>query len=105
MEKTLFALSLGFGGVILATQAAEAAQCAARDQIVTRLATGHDEARRGSGLTTGPDGRAQILEIFASVAGNWTIAVTLPNGLTCIVAAGENWEAITNEQSVRDEAA
>ena len=105
MEKTLFALSLGFGGVILATQAAEAAQCASRAQIIARLATGHDETRQGAGLTTGTDGRAQLVEVFASEAGSWTITVTLPDGLTCLVAAGQNWDAIADTPKLGDEPA
>lgn len=60
MDKMLFALSLGFAGLIFATQAALAAQCAPRDQVVAGLATGFDEVRRGAGLTAGPDGRAQV---------------------------------------------
>jgi hypothetical protein len=95
MDKTLFALSLGFAGLILVTQAAEAAQCAPRDQVVAGLATGFDELRRGAGLTAGPDGSAQILEIFASEAGSWTLVVTLPDGSTCLVASGQNWETIS----------
>lgn len=105
MDKTLFALSLGFGGLILATHAAEAAQCAPRDQVVAGLATGFDEVRQGAGLTAGPDGRAQILEIFASQAGSWTIVVTLPDGQTCLVASGQSWETITEELPAKGEPA
>lgn len=95
MDKMLFGLSLGFVGLILAAQAAmagPAAQCAPRDQVVAGLATGFDEVRRGAGLTAGPDGRAQVLEIYASEAGSWTVVVTLPDGRTCLVASGQGWE-------------
>lgn len=105
MDKMLFALSLGFAGLILATQAAEAAQCAPRDQVVAGLATGFDEVRRGAGLTAGPDGQAQVLEIYASEAGSWTIVVTLPDGRTCLVASGQGWEVLEEELPAKGEPA
>ncbi|NEY90765.1 hypothetical protein [Tabrizicola oligotrophica] len=97
MDKTLFALSLGFGGLILATRAAEAAQCAPRDQVVAGLATRFAESRRAAGLTADANGRAQVLEIFASEGGSWTLVVTLPDGTACLVASGEAWQEITEE--------
>ena len=105
MEQKLFALSLGFAGLILATQSAEAAQCAPRDQVVARLATGFDEARQGAGLSMGPDGTAQVVEIFASLAGSWTLVVTLPDGMSCILAAGQNWDATQDDLPAKGEPA
>lgn len=96
MDKTLFALSLGFLGLILATQAAQAAQCGPRDQVVAGLATRFDEVRRGAGLTAAPDGQAQVIEVFTSAAGSWTITVTLPDGITCLVASGEAWQDLAD---------
>lgn len=93
MEKTLFALSLGFLGLILATQAAIAAQCAPRDQVAAGLATGFDETRRAIGLSS----PSQMLEIFASEAGSWTIIVTGPDGMTCLVASGQGFEAMAED--------
>jgi hypothetical protein len=101
MDKTFFALSLGFAGVILATQAAQAAQCGPRDQVVAGLATRFDEIRRGAGLAAGPDGRAQVVEVFTSAAGSWTITVTLPNGQTCLVASGQAWNDVTEEHPAK----
>lgn len=97
MDKKLFALSLGFLGLILATQAAQAAQCAPRDQVVAGLATGFDEARHALGLTGTAQGQAQVIEVFTSASGSWTITVTLPDGTTCLVASGEAWQVVTDE--------
>ena len=105
MDKTLFALSLVFAGLILVTQAAQAAQCAPRDQVVAGLATGFDEVRRGAGLTAAPDGRTQVIEIFTSASGSWTIVVTRPDGQTCLVASGQAWEDITEELPAKGEPA
>ena len=105
MDKMLFALSLGFAGLIFATQAALAAQCAPREQVVAGLATRFDEVRRGAGLTAAPDGRAQVVEIFTSASGSWTIVVTRPDGQTCLVASGQAWEDITEELPAKGEPA
>lgn len=95
MKKQLFALSLGFAGVILATQHAYGqgnAQCAERARIVERLATGFGETRRSLGLAA----NNAVMEVFASEeTGSWTITVTLANGMTCLVASGQNFEAVS----------
>jgi len=34
-----------------------------------------------------------LVEILSSQSGtSWTIILTMPNGVTCMIAAGENWE-------------
>lgn len=99
MEKTLFALSLGFVGLILATQAAFANQCAPHDQVVAGLATGFDESRRMIGLA----GPSQVVEVFASDAGSWTITVTGPDGVTCLVTSGQGFEALAVDVSAKGE--
>ncbi len=93
MEKLMFALSLGFAGLILATQAGWAAgQCAPRAGVLAALSQKYGETRRGIGMA----GDAQLMELFASAAtGSWTITVTLPDGTTCLVATGQAFEALS----------
>lgn len=83
------AASLAFFGAALAAldARAEGAPCGPRDQVIERL-TGHfGETRRAMALD--PRG---ILEIFASEeTGSWTVTITTPEGLTCLIAAGEHW--------------
>lgn len=93
MNKTMFALSFGLFAMILAVQAAHAAPCAPRDQVLAGLATGFDETRRAIGLT----GQTQVIEVFASENGSWTITVTRPDGTTCLVASGQGFEAISED--------
>jgi hypothetical protein len=33
-----------------------------------------------------------VFEVLASPSGSFTIILTQPNGLSCVMAAGENWE-------------
>jgi hypothetical protein len=36
-----------------------------------------------------------LLEVFASKDGEtWTIAVTIPKGLTCLLATGQEWQSL-----------
>jgi hypothetical protein len=92
MNQTLFALSLGFGGVILATHAANAApQCGPRDAVLAALADQYGETRRSAGLASDN----VLMEVFASdTNGTWTITLTRPDGITCLAASGAHFEAI-----------
>lgn len=96
MQKLLFALSLGFLGVILAHQAAYAQQqgnCSERTRVIERLETKYGESRRSVGLAANNG----VVETYASdESGTWTIVITLPNGMTCLVAAGNAFEPVEN---------
>lgn len=95
MTHKLFALSLGFAGLILATGIAHgqsAPPCGPRAAVIARLAEGFAETRRGIGLASDN----AVVEVFASATtGSWTIIVTLANGMTCLIAAGENYETVS----------
>jgi len=76
--------------LIACTPHAEAADgCAARGEVVAKLAQRFGETLRSVGLQ-----RAEgIVEVYASEeTGTWTILVTRPDGLSCLLAAGELWE-------------
>lgn len=65
--------------------------CAPREAVVDRLADGYGESRQSMGLGA----NNQVVEIFASSeTGTWTITVTMPNGLTCLVASGQAFEEL-----------
>ncbi len=96
MKNILFALSLGLGGVIWATQnvSAQTASCAQRDQVVERLQNKYGETRQSMGLGNNNG----VVEVFASLdTGTWTILVTLPNGMSCLIASGQSWEQVADK--------
>ncbi|MDQ2092097.1 hypothetical protein [Marimonas arenosa] len=65
--------------------------CAPRDVVVKRLAEGYGETRQSVGLGA----NNAVVEVFASEdSGTWTITVTLPNGMTCLVASGQAYEEL-----------
>ena len=64
---------------------------APREAVVERLANTYGESRQSIGL--GEQG--MVIETFASAdTGTWTITVTTPSGLTCLVASGQSWEEL-----------
>lgn len=65
--------------------------CLERSQMVEQLATTFGELQTARGVQNSQ----AILEIFASKDGNWTAVITHINGMSCIVAAGKNWEQST----------
>lgn len=93
MKKHLLALSMGVGAMILAVDhaTAQTANCAPRGAIVERLESKYGESRQTIGLGTDN----AVVEVFASAdTGTWTILVTRPNGISCLVAAGQGFELV-----------
>ena len=97
MKLKILALSLGVGAMLLIAQqlnAQDRRNCADRAQVVARLAELYGEARQSIGLAA----NNQVVEVFASPeTGSWTITVTLPSGLTCLVAAGGSFERLDED--------
>jgi hypothetical protein len=70
------------------TPPATAGRCGSHKELTNRLAKHFYERRGGAGLTR--DGK--LFEIFISEKGTWTVLVTLPTGMSCIVLDGTDWE-------------
>ncbi len=95
MDKTLFKMTMGLGIMALAAQQVQAAgqNCAPREDVLTRLHETYGETRRGLGLAR----QGAVMELFASgESGSWTITVTLPNGITCLVTSGQAYEEVAD---------
>ena len=101
MTRSMLALSLGFGGVILATQIAQSAtQCDSRERMVALLAERYGETRRAIGLA----GETAMMELFASDdTGTWTMTLMLADGRMCLMASGTNYEALVEDLPARGE--
>ncbi len=89
-------LMLGFGicAAALAAKMASAEDgrhCAPRNLVLERLANSYGETRQSIGLGS----NNAVVEVFASQeTGSWTITVTLPTGVTCLVASGQSYETL-----------
>lgn len=91
MTTRLLTATLGISALLLAaTQAhAQRGNCAPRDRVLTQLTEKYGEARQGMGLAA----NNSVVEVFASAeTGTWTITVTNPAGVTCLVASGQAYE-------------
>jgi hypothetical protein len=90
------AVAAALAATTLAASAAPAtaqgqSMCAARAQVVGMLASRYGESVRGMGLAN----QNRVIEIFASEeTGTWTITMTLPNGMTCLMASGRHYETV-----------
>jgi hypothetical protein len=85
-------LAVGFLVSLFVTPAEAQANCAPRPVVVERLADRYGETRRSVGLGA----NNAVVEVFASdESGSWTIIVTTPGGLTCLVASGQAYEAVS----------
>ena len=74
-----------------AASAAQTRNCGPRELVLNRLAEGYGETRQSMGLGA----NNAVIEVFASQAsGTWTITVTSPSGLTCLVASGQAFETL-----------
>lgn len=64
--------------------------CAERSTVVKNLEKTYSEAPVSIGLAS----NGSVIEILASPSGSFTIILTQPNGMSCVMAAGESWENI-----------
>ncbi|MGR3760444.1 hypothetical protein ACUXV3_09995 [Roseobacteraceae bacterium NS-SX3] len=100
MKKTMFTTLLGLTAAFLTAQPAIAQNrsCAPRDVVVQRLAEHYGETRQSIGLGE----RGMVMETFASAeTGTWTITVTTPTGLTCLMASGQSFEPLAETLPVK----
>lgn len=91
MFKRLCSTAIIFGAAALAPPQSAQAQtmtCLPRAALVERLEGRYNEHPAGGGLQN----PQQLLEVWASdESGSFTVFVTRPDGVSCIVATGQNW--------------
>lgn len=62
--------------------------CSSRDDVLAQLLTKFKEVPTNDGVAN----NGGLLEVLRTADGaTWTIIVTMPNGVSCLVAAGEDW--------------
>lgn len=84
ISLALLAALLPFGAPADAAPA-----CARRDDVIKELANRYKEMPVSVALAN----NGGLLEVLTSGSGGtWTIIVTTPNGIACMVAAGEDWQ-------------
>ena len=80
-------------GVIAMTSGAEAQMlCKERAEVLAQLSTGYKEAPTAMGLAS----NGALIEVLTSSEDGrtWTIIITQPNGVSCVMATGESWQIL-----------
>jgi len=75
----------------MSASSVQAANCAMREQVVSRLQAKYSEQLTAGGLQ-GVKNTQAVIEVWASPeTGTFTVMQTQPNGVSCIVATGTEW--------------
>ena len=85
------ALPLGSGP---ASAQGAPAVCRARDGLLSQLESKYGEVPVAIGVTGGDGGGALIGLLTAKDGMTWTIILTTPKGLSCLIASGEGWRPL-----------
>jgi hypothetical protein len=88
----LAALTALFAGY---TPAAAKSKCTPRQAAILNLDKLFGEQLAATGLTQ--DGRA-IVELYTSHDATWTLMLTRTDGVSCIIASGNDWKEEASEE-------
>lgn len=85
-------LVIAIGGVLLwsCVARAQGQACSTRESVLESLKTKFGEVPAGVG--SGDNG--VVVELLLAPGGSWSILLSMPNGKSCLVATGSDWEAI-----------
>jgi len=61
--------------------------CGKRADILTGFASTYHEVRSAIGIADG----GALIEVLVSPSGSWTMVVTKPGGVTCVIGTGRDW--------------
>ena len=84
----LLAVLLLMAGTTVSAEAQERMNCNTREYMADALTTEYAEQPAGLGVTN--DGT--VVELWQGGGGSsWTLLLSMPNGNSCIVGAGNDW--------------
>ncbi len=96
MLRKLFLISVMFVTLAGFVSSSQAAMCTKRENLLSALNSQYREHRQAIGLIS----RNGVLEVFASEKGTWTVFVTNPKGMSCVVASGHAFEQMPKASKV-----
>lgn len=77
-------------GAIALPASATQAICGNHRDVLDRLKQAYSETPVSIGVAS----NGAIIEVLASSQGTWTIVMTQPNGVSCLMAVGEGWQEV-----------
>jgi hypothetical protein len=96
MKRSIVLLGgLAIASALFSPASAQQAVCGDRNEIVARLENGYQESTSGVGLSA----TGGLVELYTSEKGTWTLMLTQPNGVSCLIAAGDNWEHVDSPKT------
>ncbi len=85
----VLASAVAFAAVtVLAPLQANAAECGAHKKVTAFLGNKYKEQVAAMGLVSNKG----FMQLFVADTGTWTVLLTTPEGISCIVAAGDSYE-------------
>lgn len=99
MKQGFIAASAGLLACVFISTAAKAQNasdanppCSPRQAIIDRLSNTYSETAVAIGMAS----NGGIVEVLAAHedAGTWTIIVTMPDGISCMLASGQHFEML-----------
>lgn len=73
----------------------QTALCGNRSALLTTLGGRFAEKTVSMGLA----GNGTVVEVLSSEDGTWTILMTAPNGVSCLLAAGDYWQQLPTKEA------
>ncbi len=92
----LSALVLIIGSSLFGPAASAQPVCGTHNAVSDNLKKSYAEAPVSMGVTMG----GGVIEVYASAEGTWTLVITQPNGLSCLIAAGQDWEELPKPEMI-----
>lgn len=93
LRSVLVVLTVSMG-LLTAPQVSAQTICSERDNFIKHLSKNHKEAPSLMGLSS----NGSVVEVLTANNGSWTIIVTNPEGVACVVAAGEAWQQVAQQE-------
>ena len=88
LRTTVILVALVIASFVVAPTALAQSVCGSHKMVAENLRKTYAETPISMGVTVG----GAVVEVFASSDGSWTLVITQPNGVTCLIAAGKDWE-------------
>lgn len=100
MKRSMVVVFCAMAAILAGAPAGAQSLCGTRDEIVSRLASGYEETVSALGMS----GSGGVVELFTSRKGSWTLLMTQPSGVSCLIAAGDNWETLPDPKPASQKA-
>lgn len=83
-------LLLVSAAILCAGPAGAQTVCGGHAKFTETLAQKYEEMPSAYGIV----GQRNLVELFVSKTGTWTMLVTRPDGTSCVLATGQSWEQV-----------